>query len=118
MKYEALYNLTLEQGGATVRVKDYPDAIVMPAKGFAVGNWQESVVTFIDQTAFDDAVDRMLDWVANSDIEYFGTWLRGDVIEIDPVDVFASREFALGVAYGRGEQAIYDLANKKEIYLR
>ena len=122
MKYEALYNLTLEQGGATVRIADYPEQMVMPTKGFAVGNRSEAIVSDKNsddiKERFDTAVERLLPWAKEIDVDYLGTWVDGDLIHVEPVDVFASKDFALGVAFARGEDAIYSLADQKEIRMQ
>jgi hypothetical protein len=124
MKYEQLYRLTLENGGATVRVKDYPEKIVSPTKGFAVGNNSEALVLHNARgpqapKIFDNFIDRQLIWASGSgEFEYLGTWLDGDELYVEPVDVFADKSFALGVAWARGEKAAFDLENKKEIRIK
>lgn len=124
MKYEALYRLTTEQGGATVRLKDYPDQIVMPQKGFAVGDGAIGIVfgstgiPEVDEGNFDRAIDRALSNFPGQGYDHFGTWIDGEMLYIDPVNVFASKEFALGVAFERGEQAIFDLTAKRTIQIR
>jgi hypothetical protein len=124
LKYEALYRLTTEQGGATVRLKDYPETIAFPTKGFAVGDGQNGMVLVsegipeVDEARFDAAIDWALAEFPGWDFEYMGTWIDGTQLYVDPVNVFASRDFAMGVAFERGEQAIFDLANKKTIQIR
>lgn len=124
MKYGALYRLTIEQGGATVRIKDYPQSIVVPVRGFAVGDGGNGIILAsegipeVDERRFDQAIDWALATLPEQGFEFLGTWVQGIELYIDPVNVFASREFALGVAFARGEQAIFDLAAKKTIALR
>jgi hypothetical protein len=119
MKYETLYKLTLTEGGVTFKVKDYPDKIAMPSKGFAVGVSCEGLIVIdVDSTKFDDAVDRLLDRAKELGIEHMGTWLNEGSIYIDLVEVFANKTFALGVAYGTGELAIYDLGAGKDIPIK
>lgn len=125
MKYEQLYKLTMEQGGATVRVKDYPETIMVPKVGFAVGNSSDSIIIPVNDTehfdhvqAFDQVVTKQLAMARQYGVGYIGTWLNDGFIHVDLVDVFKNRDFALGVGWARGEQAIYDLAEGKEIALR
>lgn len=124
MKYEALYRLTTEQGGATVRIKDYPETIIVPTKGFAVGEGENGMILVsegipeVDERRFDAGIDWALENFPVWGVEYLGTWVDGTQLYIDPVNVFASRDFAMGVAFARGEQAIFDLAAKKTIALR
>jgi hypothetical protein len=117
MKYEALYDLTITQGGATVRAEDYPSKIVMPKTGYAVAT-SGTTVEQDDKEAFDVVVDKMIAWCRETEVAYFGTWVHDGLIYVDGVEVFASKEFALGVAYARGELAIYDIAAGKEIAIK
>jgi hypothetical protein len=122
MKYQALYDLTLAQGGVTLRVKDYPEQIVMPTKGYAVGNGAKGIaLTFgSDLEAFDVSVERVIAQTKLIGADYFGTWIDTSTqqLYIDPVNVFASKDFALGVAFERGELAVYDLDKQREIRIK
>ena len=130
MKYQTLYDLTMDQGGATIRVKDYPEKIVMPKVGYAVGNSADAIILLTPKPEFrndpdftqpfDQAVDRVLYYIGHIplDAEYLGTWVDAGEMYIEPVDVFARKDFALGVAWARGEKAIYDIAKQKDIRIK
>jgi hypothetical protein len=116
MKYERLYSLTKERGGMTVKVSDYPDSIVIPLKGYAVGAIS-GTFSLADESDFDSAIDTTIKMCGTLGAEYLGTWVDPDGrIHIDPVHVFASRDYAMGYAAANNQEAIYDLFNSKEIW--
>lgn len=122
MKYEALYNYTIEHGGATIRLKDYPEMLVMPTKGYAVG---EGAIGYVvpfdgaDPETFDVTIERALAWFAeHGGIEFLGTWIDDGVLYVDPVHVFTRKDFALGVAWAWGERAVYDFEAGKSINIQ
>lgn len=128
MKYEALYRLTLSEGGATVRLKDYPEQILMPVKGYAVAVGTEGITLLEPKPefvmdpdfteAFDNVIEKALTYFPSIGAEYLGTWVNDGKIYIDPVFVFASKDVAIGFALRGGELAIYDLAKQREISVR
>lgn len=118
MKYERLYDYTIENGGATVRVADYPEKMIVPVVGYAVAT-KISIPVRRDEfllESFDTAVDRII--AQSKGKGYLGTWVRDiETILVEWVEVFANKSFAMGVAYGRNEEAVFDLDKKREIYL-
>jgi hypothetical protein len=121
MKYRALYDYTVKNGGVTFRVKDYPEKIVMPAKGYVVGGYGDNATAIFDvddTEAFDESIDRFLFHSRNDGYKYIGTWINEGKVYIENVEVLKNKDFAMGTAYGRGEKAVYDLAAKKEIFLK
>lgn len=125
MKYQALYNYTVKEGGATIRLADYPEKIVMPTVGYAVARGDEGMAIpnavpegSGTQLLFDDTVDRLLGYFDAKGYGYLGTWRHDNVIHVEPVEVFKNKDFAMGFATRGGEKAIYDLALKKEIFLK
>lgn len=125
MIYRTLYEITIKEGGATVKLPDYPDAIIMPKVGYAVARGDEGMAINnaipegqMTQLVFDDTVDRLLGYFKEKGYGYLGTWRHDNVIHIEPVEVFKNKDFAMGFATRGNEKAIYDLANKKEIFLK
>lgn len=121
MKYQALYDYTIANGHAIVRVKDYPEKIVMPAVGFVVGGAGAWVYALADDTeAFDNNVERILLSAHRMGHEFMFTSHHDDKIIVEVANVYSPRnfEFAKGVAFGRQEAAVYDIAAKKGIVLR
>lgn len=120
MKYSQLFKMVMEQGGVTIRMKDYPDQIMMPTQGFVVGDSKLGMQLDDDQEdTFDAAIERALQFWAD-DFEFLNVSHASGMIYIDPVDVFGAnrKEFAMGVAFGRQEAVVYDIAKDKHIPLR
>jgi hypothetical protein len=141
VKYEALYKYTIENGGATVELAQYPEKLVMPTKGYAVslakGTWGK--VLGKDAELFDVMVERALvqfprDYPMAT---HLGTWLNDDIIHIDPIFVSRAtrvvnclhsqpedivvevgRDVAIGIALATNQESIFDLRNQKVIYVR
>jgi hypothetical protein len=116
MKYQALYNVVMDKGEVIFRVKDYPALIAIPMWGWAVERWEGAAFAALaDTEAFDIGIERML----RSDCEYIQVKRFNDEwLLIISTDVFKSKEFAMGVAYGREIDGVLDLFKRKTIKIR
>jgi hypothetical protein len=122
MKYQKLFDTTIENGGATWNPKK--DTFLRQEDGgFIVG---EVVGTYkcVNQltdkvslaTRFYIAIHQTL---ANFPNSLIGTWVDPEgIIHIDPVRRFASKDVAIGYGMAKGQLAIYDVENGKVIGLR
>lgn len=123
MKYQALYDITLRDGGVTIDLKDgaalgYGRKL---AKGFIIsavdGPWL--TVATDDPEAFDTAIERFLTQMPSRDIVTHLTTLVTDFgITIDPVRVVADKGYAVGWSEALGFESIYDLEKSRAIVLR
>ena len=128
MKYQTLWNMTLDQGGATIRIADYPDAIIIPKVGYAVANGSQGIQLLVPRPefrndpdfteAFDNVVDKALVYFPKIGAKFLGTWIDDHKMFIEPVRVIKTKDYATGLADGLGEKAVYDLAAGKSIFLK
>ncbi|QWY81898.1 hypothetical protein SEA_HONK_75 [Microbacterium phage Honk] len=111
-----IVNLTFHYGGATFT--RHGDLLV---SGYVVGGLASPLLIphkrFSPETLV-ESVDRLAGY------HTLGTWeprddygLPGDVVWLEPVDIFTSRDEAETMGRHRGELAIFDLLNGEEIAL-
>lgn len=120
MEHKKLYDKMKEDKLVVFPVKEYPSKLDTVNEGYLVGVPNQMMqLNDGDEEAFDVAITKSLaQW--GDDYGYLSVEVDDGLIMIDPVDIFSivNKQFALGVAYGRGEPAIYDIAGDKVISLR
>lgn len=102
--YKKIVEKTLTDGGFTYSMMD---------GRYSVGTGKKSVI--IDEKDFNEStLQNAVNELRTVD---FGTWLHENQIHVDSVTVFHQLGKALKVAKERGEIAIYDLKENKEIFI-
>lgn len=84
--------------------------------GFAVGgvcNGMTCLLSKITEDGFTLFTNRWLETIG--DAKYVGAWADGDVCYIDATEIVLDLDKALSIANSRGELAIWDFANAREI---
>ena len=102
--YKKIVENTFKNGGHTYSVQD---------GRYSVGTGKKSVI--ISKENFNE--NTLKNAVRELRAIDFGTWLNEDEIHVDNVTVFHQYEIAYDTAKERGEIAIYDLKENKEIFI-
>ena len=102
--YKKIVQDTLKNGGYTYSIQD---------GRYSVGTGKKSVI--ISKENFNE--NTLKNAVRELRAIDFGTWLNEDEIHVDNVTVFHEYETAYNTAKERGEIAIYDLKENKEIFI-
>jgi hypothetical protein len=108
----------VENGGATIDLSSPTLALADKGTGYYVGGATECLtapVDAIDTRHMQYALKTV--YAAAGGFGYFGVWSDGHTFYAEGSDWYGSREFALRIAKYRGQVAIYDIANKVDIYL-
>ena len=91
--------------------------------GYAVGGYQDTVTVTLDGTDGrpEAAIARFLEripFTGDGDKRYLlGTWIEGDTLYIDAVQIWAEEEDALNEARKNGEKAIFHFNTYETIYV-
>ena len=102
--YKKIVENTFKNGGHTYSVQN---------GRYSVGTGKKSVI--IDEKDFNEkSLENAVRELRAID---FGTWLNEGEIHVDNVTVFHEYETAYSTAKERGEIAIYDLKENKEIFI-
>ena len=121
---KALRN-TIENGGSSTSFKTFKS----PTSGYMVGGLHHEFALPMEDDPnrnffrFSDAFSWYMtlchEVIADSDLSevFIGTWVEGHFIVFDVSARFDSLEEAMEVAKSKGERAIYDVAEGKEIKL-
>jgi hypothetical protein len=119
---KALQN-TIFNGGSSTSSKNFKS----PTSGYMVGGWHHEFAVPMEENdnrmffRFSDAFSWYLtlchEVLEDSDKSeaFIGTWVEGHFIVFDVSMQFDSYEEAMQVAKAKGERAIYDVAEGKEI---
>ena len=102
--YKKIVQDTYKNGGYTYSVQD---------GRYSVGTGKKSVI--ISKENFNE--NTLKNAIRELRAIDFGTWLNEDEIHVDNVTVFHEYETAYSTAKERGEIAIYDLKENKEIFI-
>ncbi|MEU5299729.1 hypothetical protein ACH4YO_08055 [Streptomyces noursei] len=106
---------TTVQGGFTwARGKINPISgyvVAKPEFGRKIYGWSGSTAEIASFVA-----DNLLA-VASNERMWYGTWVSGDVLYLDLVEIIEDREEAVRLGRERNELAIYDAATQSEISL-
>lgn len=112
---EHLYNMAKNGEDGTIRV----DGGALPNAGYYVGGKCPSLVVK-DITDLDRG--ELGWWIGNNPSRYYGVWVDSSSEEkkiyIDAVSHMATEYFAVNLGRMRGEIAIWDIANMREIEVR
>jgi hypothetical protein len=107
-----------ENGGATIDLSSPTLALADKTSGYYVGGATECLtapVSAIDTRHMQYALKRVH---ADADgFGYFGVWSDGHTFYAEGSDWYSSESFAKLIAKQRGEIAIYDIANKTEVFI-
>jgi hypothetical protein len=110
------YDLTLEQGGATLDTEDLDD--YAGPFGWVVGGANglpgHAIPLDDPQLAFDLFVNAYLD-LLNQEVRVIGTWVDEGRLYVDAVDIITSADDAIEAAIQRGEKAIYNLTTQRTV---
>ena len=115
--WHEIVKLTLANGGLTINPRN---GEVYNGQGYAVGGVLPSVTVPVNSDWHEMVKDFVL---SNAEIflngrpVYLGTWIDGDVVWLDASEIYEDLDTALTVARERGEKAIWDFANQREIYV-
>lgn len=115
------YGSTMLTGGSSIGVMDNGEHYI-PEYGFVVGGIvPEKSVKMDDVSAFKQAYNRLY-FQAGLELErelavIIGTWVEDGKIVFDLCNVLDVEQEALALAKKRGERAIFDLENKREIFV-
>ncbi len=126
-----LYELVMENGGATVRLADgalitHGDALdgKMPS-GYIVGmvtdSWSKFPLTGNsdeDAQTLDVFAQRARVQFPEMGADAMDFWLDENVVYIDPVRILGDKSYAFGYADGTRQRAIYNLTTGKTIYMK
>lgn len=102
--YKKIVESTFKNGGYTYSVQD---------GRYSVGTGKKSVI--ISKENFNE--NTLKNAIRELRAIDFGTWLNEGKIHVDSVTVFHQYEIAYDTAKERGEIAIYDLKENKEIFI-
>lgn len=119
------YGSTMLNGGSSIGVMDNGEHYI-PKYGYTVGGIvpekfckvdNESNFKYIYTRLFDEAKEEMKRELT----VIMGTWVEhresGDYIVFDLCNIIDDEQEALALAKKRGERAIFDLENKREIFV-
>jgi hypothetical protein len=106
----------IEDGGGTFTSNGDK---VTAKTGYVVGGKRKSLVMRLPHDkGIIAATERAAEWLDKGmQVLYYGSWVDGDILYIDAVDIIQSRATAVHVGKLRGEEAIWDLAEGKEVRL-
>lgn len=112
----ALLDAALVVGGGTF-TKDVSD-IEERAKGFVVGGKVPSLILGGVKLNYGPATaEQVAAWLADNPADFYGSWASDGLVYIDAVDILADEFDAIVLGKERGEKAIWDNANAREIDL-
>lgn len=109
MKDNLIFERTMQEGGITL----LGGREFTPKTGFIVGGVTPTIIVDADK----DAMVRAICTHMVNDHPMVGTWLNDGKIHVDAVEWIEDRERALEVAKERGEIAIWDCAETKEVFV-
>lgn len=116
--YEArldhLWKLLNSDGGFTCDSEAYPHN----GTGYAVAlsGWElKTKRDFLSREKFNELFEVYAD--ASRDRHFVGTWVEGNLVVFDLVEVVDSRETAIRLGKERNQKAIYDFEEQRTIYL-
>jgi len=116
------YGSTMLTGGSSIGIMDNREYYV-PKYGYVVGGIvPEKSCEDDNQLAFTQMYNRFF-YQAELALEresavVIGTWVEDGKIVFDLCNVIDDEQEALALAKKRGERAIYDLENQKEIFVK
>ena len=109
MRDDLILEKTIKNGGITLKNAEE----FQPETGFLVGGLAPTKIV----NPVQDEVIRALCELILADNDIVGTWLNDGKIHVDAVEWIQDREQALEVAKERGEIAIWDCAETKEVFV-
>lgn len=102
-------------GGGTF---DYTGQEVSPINGYVVGGAYPSLTMRLNGLVGPATIQVVDAWVANNRSSFYGSWVDEDgVCYIDAVDIVTDEFDAVVLGKERGEKAIWDGRNNREIDL-
>lgn len=100
-----------EKGGGTFNANGDE---VNPSSGYAVGGKAPTLIMGVKGRTI-SMVEELGRWLDKNPSRYFGSWADNGVAYFDAVDIVDNRDLAIDFAINRGEKAIWDFANSREI---
>jgi len=116
------YGSTMLTGGSSIGIMDNGEFYV-PKYGYVVGGIiPEESCKMDNESAFKHTYNRLFHQaelaLERDSAVVIGTWVEDGKIVFDLCNVLDDEQEALALAKKRGERAIYDLENQKEIFVK
>jgi len=116
------YGSTMLTGGSSIGIMDNGEFYV-PKCGYVVGGIvPEESCKMDNESAFKHTYNRLFHQaelaLERDSAVVIGTWVEDGKIVFDLCNVLDDEQEALALAKKRGERAIYDLENQKEIFVK
>jgi len=116
------YGSTMLTGGSSIGIMDNGEFYV-PKYGYVVGGIiPEESCKMDNESAFKHTYNRLFHQaelaLERDSAVVIGTWVEDSKIVFDLCNVLDDEQEALALAKKRGERAIYDLENQKEIFVK
>jgi len=116
------YGSTMLTGGSSIGIMDNGEFYV-PKYGYVVGGIvPEESCKMDNESAFKHTYNRLFHQaelaLERDSAVVIGTWVEDGKIVFDLCNVLDDEQEALALAKKRGERAIYDLENQREIFVK
>jgi len=116
------YGSTMLTGGSSIGIMDNREFYV-PKYGYVVGGIvPEESCKMDNESAFKHTYNRLFHQaelaLERDSAVVIGTWVEDGKIVFDLCNVLDDEQEALALAKKRGERAIYDLENQREIFVK